>query len=167
MKYLRYTRFVPFSLSNSCSIKHWTTPISSPWHLWLKITLFLRYCILTMLTDSESTVILVLGRFSMYIIDLTFYIGLLNWIMKEPSDEITFLGLFSFFVHVKCVNFCSKEVRNFSGFNSLSVLARRLSAWVVCFVTWVIDFWFCKMLVMKSHSLDFNAGYVVFLHVIL
>jgi hypothetical protein len=120
-----------------------------------------------MLTDSESTVILVLGRFSMYFIDLTFYIGLLNWIMKEPSDEITFLGLFSFFVHVKCVNFCSKEVRNFSGFNSLSVLARRLSAWVVCFVTWVIDFWFCKMLVMKSHSLDFNAGYVVFLHVIL
>lgn len=87
--------------------------------------------------------------------------------MKEASDEITFLGLFCFFVHVKCVNFCSKEVRNFSGFNSLSVLGRRLSAWLVCFVTWVIDFWVCKMLVMKSRSLDFNAGYVVFLHVIL
>jgi uncharacterized membrane protein YoaK (UPF0700 family) len=87
--------------------------------------------------------------------------------MKQASDEITFLGLFSFFVHVKCVNFCSKEVRNFSGFNSLSVLARRLSAWLVCFVTWAIHFWVCKMLVMKSHSLDFNAGYVVFLHVIL
>jgi hypothetical protein len=87
--------------------------------------------------------------------------------MKEASDEITFLGLFSFFVHVKCVNFCSKEVRNFSGHNSLSVLGRRLSAWLVCFVTWVIDFSVCKMLVMKSHSFDFNAGYVVFLHVIL
>jgi predicted DNA-binding ribbon-helix-helix protein len=42
-------------------------------------TLFLRVCVLTMLTDSESTVILVLGRLSMYFIDLTLYMVKLEY----------------------------------------------------------------------------------------